>query len=183
MDNNDSQTDYGFVLSDNTTQMQFNAPKVAFNVKEVREYGPALAYVTEEYNDLNYMVVHKTNVPSFHPRVYYLDFGGNIKGVPGLSMLLNENGNDLATAIEVTIKEDGTTREIHWYKKGPSLVLGENHILAEYVTRDKKMRHNLCLIDWKGDNKTGRIEVWYGQKIKRKEVRLFHFPKSDVKIS
>jgi hypothetical protein len=174
---------YGFVLSDPITQIQLNAPKVAFNVKENRDYGNAIALVSEEYCDLTYMVVTKTKITTFLPRVYYLDSEGTLGGEDSLSMLLNESGSDLANHVEATIQ--GTKKDqhiVHWHKKGRSVVLNKKHVIAEYITKNDKIGYDLCLIDWKGNNRTGKIEVWYGAKVKRKEVRVFQFPKISAKI-
>lgn len=175
---------YGFVLSDPITQKQFNQTKIAFNVKEKRDYGKALALVSEEYCDLTYMVLFKSKIYTFLPRVYYLDTEGTLNAKNGFSMLLNESGRDLANHIEATV--EGTKEEQHtvnWHKNGRSMVLDnkkENHVIAEYSTKNDKIGHDLCLIDWKGDNTNGKIEVWYGAKIKGKEVRIFQFPTIDA---
>lgn len=185
MDNFKAGLQYGFVLSDPITQMQFSAPKIAFNVKEKRDYGNVVAFVSEEYNDLTYMVVIKTKIVTFLPRIYYLDAEGTLDGKRGFSMLLNESGSDLANHIEATVKGNKEDQHaVHWHKKGRSVILNrkENHIIAEYKTKNDKIGHGLCLIDWKGDNKLGKIEVWYGAKVKRKEVRIFQFPTIDAKI-
>jgi len=178
MNTESAPTEYGFVLSDPVTQKQFSQTNVAFNVKEIRDYKNALAYISDEHKQLYYMVVLNSKNHTFQPRVYYLDAGGTLSGFPAFATLLNACGEDLADNIEATLQDDlkKSAHLVHWQKKGQSLSLKNNRIIAEYITKDKKMKHNHCLIDWKGDNKTGRIEVWYGQKIKKKEVRIFRFP-------
>jgi hypothetical protein len=178
-----SDVAYGFVLSDPTTRRQFYESKVAFNVKEVRDYKNVMAYISEGCNRLVHMVVVKPKSLIFQPRIYYLDFEGNLETNGGLSTLLNECGDDLAEHIEATLKKSytGKTHIVHWNKKGKSLRLNERHIIAEYGTKNEKTGNNLCLLDWNGDNKTGKLEVWYGQKVKRKEARVFRFPASNEK--
>lgn len=179
-----TETGYGFVLSDPTTKRQFNEPKVAFNVTEVRDYEKVYAYISKEPGRLTYMVVCNPISLFPQPRVYYLDTEGSLNENNGLCSWLSTSGWDLADHIEATLRSDykKEDRVVHWHKKGRSLLLGfrsfrnEKSMIAEYTTRDRKTGQNLCLIDWKGDYKTGRIEVWYGQKVKRKEVRVFRFP-------
>ena len=173
-----TETGYGFVLSDPTTQRQFHEPKIAFDVYEIRDYKKVLAYVSDEYEGLIYMAVFKPQSFVFQPRIYYLDSAGSLDEKREFSTLLNECGNDLADHIEAIVQDghERITRAIHWHKKGHSFSLNKSHIIAEYTTKDDKTGQNLCLIDWKGDNKTGKLEVWYGQKVKKREVRLFRFP-------
>ena len=161
------------ILSDPVTKEQFDRNKMTLKIDKIIDYGKVSGYITEETSTIVYMLIVKNDNSNFNPRLYYLDVKGNLKDNPNLITLLDEKGKDLADHIEATLEVDeGEFKTLVWHKKSLSKVLNKNHRIAEYTATNNDGFANLCLIDWEGDNKTGNIKVWYGQKIKSKEFKI-----------
>jgi hypothetical protein len=164
---------FAIILSDPGTKDQFKKDQVTLKIKRTYHFNKAVGYVTEEKNSVTLMLLIKNE--NFLPRVYYLDIEGSFKDNPDLLPILNGRGNDFGNHIEATIKvNNGKLKSILWHKvSSATIVSNEKEIkVAEYHTKEKNINNNLCLVVWKGDNKIGHIEVWYGQKIKKDEYIL-----------
>lgn len=162
-------------LSDPGTKEQFKKDKVTLKIKYIYSFYRATGYITEENNSVKLMLLTKNKNENFLPRVYYLDIEGSLRSNTDLLSLLNKRGDGFANHIEATIKlNSGKIKVIMWHKVSSARIISNEKEIkaAEYYTKEKNMSTTLCLIIWRGNNKSGYIEVWYGQKIKKDEYIL-----------
>jgi len=183
-------------LSDFQTCAEFKSTSVDFRICRVREYNDPedrfsiKAYELEGPNeDTPFMLVHKQVGSDCDLFVYYLDTFGELDGDsenPYYNLFTEDQG-ELLERIEVLVHyDDDEEQDITWdvqdQTHGVRYEDSEGNegvcTLAEYFTNDNNNDNNFCLIDWKGDEDDGEVEMWYGCNIKNTEVELF-CPKED----
>jgi len=170
-----NRANHTITLSDPGTKAQFNKDKTSFKIEHKYEFDDTVGYVLEEKKGIKLMLsINKPKEDSI-AAIYYLDVSGNLKDNGELLPLVDERGQDLADAVEATLELDGgNIKPIIWHKVSQTILISGRGItrIAEYDTRVNKLLYNLCYIIWKGNNKTGSIEVWYGQNIKKSEYEI-----------
>lgn len=174
-------------LSDFQTCAEFKSTSVDFRIRGIRSYEDPenrfslTAYELEGPNeDTPFMLVVK-QVDDLHDVfVYYLDISGELDGDSNnpYYALLTEDRQNLLDRIEVTVHYDDGEQDITWDIQDQTHGVrfsdsDENEgscTLAEYFTEDDNRNNNFCLVDWKGDEDDGEIDMWYGCNIKDTEV-------------
>lgn len=183
-------------LSDFQTQEQFEAPEVDFRIISVRTYEePDGAFTyrgyilippdAEEDREEKYMILLMQSGDVHEIRVYYLDAGDEVYEAPEgeeecpFYALLDLEENALGERLESIISTEKGDRDVTWdlqdQTHGVLVTESENECLCtlgDYYTEDDNGGNNYCLIDWRGDEKDGWIELWYGCPIKEHEIEI-----------
>jgi hypothetical protein len=167
---------YIFKLSDPGTKKQFGRDQVTFISTAIYHFNKTVAYrIVRRKKKVTLLLVLKTCKDRILPKVYYLDLKKSFKDHDDLLCLLNTWGNDFADHIEVTLRlKNGAYKNVVWHKIPPTHHVNnkKNRQIAEYHTKDRDFAGSSCLIYWMGDNKSGTIEIWYGQEINENEYFL-----------